>query len=283
MKRLQATVKAVFAALILVFVSVSFNASGQGITGPEGNISYTVLLPEGFNPATDRCPMVVLMHGIFSNKGRNPGSAIAKALAKEGIASIRFDFNGHGKSDGRTVDMTIDKEIADAMAVWEYVKALPYVSKIGILGHSQGGVIASMTAGMLAGSAIVPEGVVLMAPGSIIKDACQAGRFFNARFDPANPPDHISCFGLFKLGKDYLTSTQTLDIFGTAALYTGPVLILHGSQDGIVPIWCSEKYNESYGDHARLVVIDKENHRFTRRRKEAVREVVSFFTGLFGK
>lgn len=44
----------------------------------------------------------------------------------------------------------MDKEIEDALAMWEYVKSLPYVTKIGLLGHSQGGVVASMTAGILS-------------------------------------------------------------------------------------------------------------------------------------
>ena len=57
--------------------------------------------------------MVILMHGIFSSKDYNPMPALAKGLAKAGIASIRFDFNGHGKSEGRKQDMTIEKEIAD--------------------------------------------------------------------------------------------------------------------------------------------------------------------------
>lgn len=43
---------------------------------------------------TDSCHMVILMHGIFSNKDYPPMPNIAKALAKEGIASIRFDFDG---------------------------------------------------------------------------------------------------------------------------------------------------------------------------------------------
>ena len=54
------------------------------------------------------------MHGIFSSKDFNPMPSLAKALAKAGIASIRFDFDGHGKSEGRMQDMTIEKEIADA-------------------------------------------------------------------------------------------------------------------------------------------------------------------------
>ena len=81
------------------------------IKGPEGAIAYKITLPEGFNPNTDRCPMVILMHGIFANKGINPIPALARALAKAGIASIRFDFDGHGKSQGRMQDMTIEKGV----------------------------------------------------------------------------------------------------------------------------------------------------------------------------
>ena len=106
--------------------------------------------------------------------------ALAKELAKAGIASIRFDFNGHGKSEG-------------------------------------------------------PAAVVLIAPGAVIKEACQGGKFFNARFDPKDPPEFIRCWGTMKLGRDYLLSTQELDIYGTASAYGGPVRIVHGTRDKIVP------------------------------------------------
>lgn len=87
------------------------------IRGPEGELAYKITLPDGFDPAKDHCPMVILMHGIFSSKDYIPMPQLAKGLAKAGIASIRFDFNGHGKSDGRKQDMTIEKEIADARAI----------------------------------------------------------------------------------------------------------------------------------------------------------------------
>ena len=206
---------------------------------------------------------------------------LAKGLAKAGIASIRFDFDGHGKSDGRKQDMTIEKELADACAVWDYVQSLPYVNGVGLLGHSQGGVVASMAAGRLAAENIMPAGVVLIAPGSVIKEACQGGKFFNARFDPKDPPEYICCWGLYKLGREYLVTTQQLDIYGTAAAYQGPVILLHGDRDGIVPMWCSERYLEAYGSHATLKVVEGENHTITRRRKQVVRETVEFFRGVF--
>ena len=254
------------------------------VSGPEGGLAMKVALPEGFNPEVDRCPMVILMHGIFSSKDFNPMPSLAKALAKSGIASIRFDFDGHGKSEGRMQDMIIVKEIADAMAIWEYAKSLPYVTQIGFLGHSQGGVIASMTAGRLAAAGgAVPAGVVLLAPGSVIKQACQGGKFFNARFDPADPPEYIRCWGNMKLGREYLLTTQQLDIYGTAAAYEGPVLLLHGTKDSIVPMWCSEKYVETYGPHATLVKVDGENHMITRRKKEICAQAVAFFRQVLGR
>lgn len=258
----------------------TLQAKEYKVYGPQGGISCKISLPEHFNPDTDRCPMVILMHGIFSSKDYNPMPAIARGLAKAGIASIRFDFNGHGRSEGRMQDMTIEKEIGDAMAIYDYVKTLPYVSAIGFLGHSQGGVIASMTAGRLAERGEAPKGMVLIAPGAVIKEACQGGKFFNARFDPADPPAFIRCWGVMKLGREYLLTTQELDIYGTASAYKGPVRILHGTKDNIVPMWCSEKYKDTYGPQAELIVVEGENHTINQRRKKVVDLVVDFFQHL---
>lgn len=265
------------------FSSDTYHGGDSPIKGPQGDISFKITLPKGFNPATDRCKMVILMHGIFSSKDYNPVPQIAKGLAKAGIASIRFDFNGHGKSSGKMQDMTIEKEILDAQAVLNYVQSLPYVEEIGLLGHSQGGVIASMFAGVLSDAGNVPSGVVLIAPGTVIKEACQAGKFFNAKFDPANPPEYIRCWGIMKLGREYIVTTQNLDIIGTAAKYNGPVMLLHGDRDRIVPMWCSENLLKAYGDNAALKVISGENHTITRHRKTVIASAVEFFISVFDK
>ena len=275
----------IFGLLLLLISSLPLQACSRNeqkinLAGQQGKIACTITLPKGFNPETDQVPMVILMHGIFASKNWVPIPSFAKELAKAGIASIRLDFNGHGRSDGRMQDMTIEKELSDARAVWDYVQTLPYVSHVGLLGHSQGGVIASMTAGRLAAEGQTVEGLVLIAPRSVIKEACQGGKFFNARFDPHNPPEYIRCWGFMKLGREYLLTTQHLDIFGTAAAYQGPVLLLHGDKDNIVPLWCSEKYLETYGEQATLHVIPGVNHTITTRRNEVVRYAVDFFRQL---
>lgn len=267
---------------LLIIITLSFSLASFSreykVHGPQGGLAMEVTLPDGFNEETDKCPMVILMHGIFSSKNIVPIPALARSLAKEGIASICFDFGGHWKSEGQMQQMTVGKEIEDALAMWEYAKSLPYVSKIGLLGHSQGGVVASMTAGILASRGESPAALVLVAPGSVVQDACKGGRFFGAEFNPADPPEYVKCFGIMKLGREYILTTQELDIYGTAQAYTGPVRLIHGSKDNIVPLSCSEKFVEAYAQESELIVVEGENHMITRKLRKVVAHAVSFFT-----
>ena len=273
-------IKIFAAAFLLLCIAGKADARKFEVYGPQGGIATDITLPKGFDPETGKCPMVILMHGIFSSGNIVPMPALARELADAGIASIRFDFGGHWRSEGEMQHMTIGKEIEDALALWEYVKALPYVSEISLLGHSQGGVVASMTAGILESRGEKPAGLVLIAPGSVVQDACRNGRFFGAEFNPADPPEYVKCFGIMKLGREYILSTQELDIYGTAKAYTGPVRLIHGSKDTIVPMSCSEKFVETYGDRSELITVEGENHMITRKKKEVVALAVSFFENL---
>lgn len=266
-----------FLTILLILITTAAGARDFKVHGPQGGIAMDITLPKGLDPETEKCPMVILMHGIFSSGNIVPIPALARELADNGIASIRFDFGGHWRSEGEMQQMTIGKEIEDALAIWEYARSLPYVSEIGLLGHSQGGVVASMTAGILESRGEKPAGLVLIAPGSVVQEACRNGRFFGAEFNPADPPEFVKCFGIMKLGREYILSTQDLDIYGTAKAYTGPVRLIHGSKDTIVPMSCSERYVETYGDRSELIVVEGENHLITRKKKKVVVLSVGFF------
>lgn len=267
--------------LTIILTHSTMYARRYEVSGPQGGLSMTVNLPEGFDIKSDTCPMVILMHGIFSSKRITPLPTIAKSLAKAGIASIRFNFGGHWSSEGKMERMTIENEIADALAMWEYACSLPYVSKIGLLGHSQGGVVASMTAGRLAERTSITKplyGLVLIAPASVLKQACKHGGLLGAKFDPVNPPEIVKCFGVMKISREYILSTQQLEIYETAKNYNGPVRIIHGDQDKLVPMWCSEDYKRTYGEASELIVVKGENHRISKKTKEVAGLLVDFFT-----
>lgn len=271
--------KKTLSILLLVVLSSTLSAKDFQVFGPQGGLDMVVTLPDGFDTQTDTCPMVILMHGIFASKSITPMPTISKKLAQAGIASIRFNFGGHWSSQGETVKMTIPKEIDEAMAIWDYACSLPYVSKIGLLGHSQGGVVASMTAGRIASLPSAqrqPYALVLIAPASVLKNACNQGEMLGAKFDPSLPPEFIKCFGIMKVGKEYILTTQKLDIYGTAKAYKGPVRIIHGSEDNLVPLWCSEDYSEIYGEKAEKIIVNGENHRISRKTKHVADLVTEF-------
>ncbi len=275
------TMKRIITILIVTLLGQSMYAKDFNVRGPQGGLAMALTLPDGFDAETDSCELVILMHGLFASMDFIPMPRIAKQLAKAGIASIRFDFGGHWDSEGELVKMTIEKELADAMAMWDYACSLPYVSKIGLLGHSQGGVVASMMAGHLARRESVDKplyGLVLLAPASGLKNACRGGGLFDAKFDPADPPEYVRCFKVMKLGREYLLNTQQLDIYGTAEAYKGPVRIIHGKEDHMVPMWCSEDYKKLYGDAAELIVLEGENHLISKKTKRVAELVAEFFT-----
>lgn len=258
---------------LLAVLPISAIARAVTVHGPQGKLSMKLSLPRGFDTATGSCHLVILMHGIFSSKDYPPLPNIARALAREGIASLRFDFDGHGRSEGRMENMTIARELADARAVWDYVASLPYVSGVSLLGHSQGGVIASMTAGS---PDLNPEALILLAPGAVIKEATQGGHFFGNAYDPHDPPAYIKCFHHYKLGRAYLTETQQLDIFGASKPYQGPACIIHGTDDGIVPLWCSEKYHALYSPRSEMHLVQGENHLIIKKRRQVIALILDF-------
>ena len=132
-----------------------------------------------------------------------------------------------------------------------------------------------MLAGRLAAEGHEPDKLVLLAPGAVIKDACRGGHFFGNTFDPKDPPHHIKCYGLFKVGREYLTTTQHLDIYGTSAQYQGSVCILHGTNDKMVPLWCSKRYNTIYKNSI-LHLIQGEVHTMNKKLSETTSIIQQF-------
>ncbi len=258
---------------------VALNASAETkkikIQGSKGELSTIVQTPsvaEG-----QRCPMVILCHGFGAGKDEHQGmmKSIADSLEVEGVASIRFDFNGHGESDGKFSEMTVLNEIEDALCIYKYASSLPYVSKISIAGHSQGGVVASMVAGQLGAEKI--ERVVLLAPAAILREDALRGNTMGKQYDPVNPPAEIQLWGNIALGGDYVRTARDLPIFETACKYTGPACIVHGTDDRVAPYSLGICYDREY-PNSELHLLDLDDHGFSKHFPEMKKIVVNFLT-----
>ncbi len=229
------------------------------IDGDHGRLQAIIQKPE--LAQGQQCPMVVFCHGFGGTKDGPLFELICDTLQQHGIASVRFDFNGHGESEGEFKDMTVPNEIEDAKKVVEYVRDLRYVSDIAIVGHSQGGVVAAMTAGQLSEELGGPafKAVALMAPAAVLRDDAIRGNTMGKMYDPFDPGEYVELWGGMKLGGEYIRTAFSLPIYETAAKYQGKALIVHGNADRVVPytygegfhkIWPGSEYVlQEYFDH----------------------------------
>ena len=214
------------------------------IDGDHGKLSALIQKPE-LQPG-EKCPMVVFCHGFSGTKDGPLFELICDTLQAHGIASIRFDFNGHGQSEGEFKDMTVPNEIEDAKKVVEYVRDLNYVSDLAIAGHSQGGVVAAMTAGELSEALGEPafKAVALMAPAAVLRDDAIRGNTMGKSYDPFDAGEYVELWGGLKLGGNYIRTAFTLPIYETAAKYQGPAIIVHGNADRVVPYTYGERFHQ---------------------------------------
>ena len=250
-------------------------AQSQTVTidGDHGKLQGVILKPE--LTEGECCPMVLLCHGFMGNKEGALEKQIAALLQAQGIASIRFDFNGHGQSEGRFQDMTVPNEIVDAKKVIEYVSSLPYVESVAITGHSQGGVVAAMTAGDLGHEKI--KAVVLLAPAAVLRDDAIRGSTMGATYDPFNPGEGVELFRGLILGAEYIRTAFSLPIYETAAKYQGPALIIHGTGDRVVPYTYGERFHQTW-PASELVIIDRADHGFSKQIEQVASKTAEFLS-----
>ncbi len=115
-------------------------------TNGDAILSGTLTLPEKYTKET---PVVIMITGsglqdrdetLYSHK---PFAVIADYLARNGIASLRYDDRGFAKSTG-SKSYTIDDSKNDALAGIQLLRER--FTHVGIVGHSEGGTIALMIA-----------------------------------------------------------------------------------------------------------------------------------------
>jgi hydrolase of alpha-beta family len=227
------------------------------IPGSVGKLAATLQVPEMKQGA--KVPLVILMHGLGSDKDNMLFTALADSLQENGIASLRFDFNSHGKSEGNIVDMDFNNLQADAEKVLNYARKLDFVSNVSLAGHSMGGVIASMVAGREGTNKI--KSVVLFAPAVAIQDDAQRGEFSGFKFDPNNIPATFEVMG-HTMGGKWLKTAQTLNILETAKGYQGKLYVIHGTEDQFEPYVTSSLYLRD-NPNGKIVLLKGFDHYFS--------------------
>ena len=126
---------------------VTFRNETDGAT-----LAGTLTWPVGYEKHSKRKPVVVLLVSGSGQQNRDeelmehkPFLVIADYLARQGIATLRYDDRATGESVGGEVrNATTEDFMRDALAGLEFLRGRKSFAKVGLLGHSEGGAIAFM-------------------------------------------------------------------------------------------------------------------------------------------
>ncbi len=141
---------------------ITFKNEKDGIT-----LAGTLTLPD----TAGQFPAVMLLSGSGPQDrnetvfGHRPFLIIADYLTRNGIAVLRYDDRGVGASTGDFSTATTQDFVTDAMAAVGYLLTRPEInsSRIGLIGHSEGGLVAPLVASQSSDIAFI----VLLAPPAV--------------------------------------------------------------------------------------------------------------------
>ncbi len=113
-------------------------------------LAGTLTIPEGEGPF----PAVILISGSGPQNrneelmGHKPFLVIADYLTRNGIAVLRYDDRGVGKSKGDRIDATTANFATDVLAAFNFLVSKSKINpdSIGLIGHSEGGLVAPIAA-----------------------------------------------------------------------------------------------------------------------------------------
>lgn len=208
-------------------------------------------------------PGVVFCGGFKSDMTGTKAVALEAAAQARGTAFTRFDYFGHGQSDGRFAEGTIGRWKEDTLAILDQVCQGPQV----IVGSSMGGWLATLAALARPEQVI---GLVLIAPAlDFTEDLMWAQMNDNQRTillrdGVLREPSQYSAEP-YEYSLQLITEGRTHCLLKSGIVFDKPVRILQGMRDADVPWEHAMKTLDAFqGDDIRLTLIKDGDHRLSR-------------------
>lgn len=233
--------------------------------GPTRRIAYFAE-PDAPGPG----PAIIWLGGFKSDMSGSKASAVAEWAAAQGLRSVRFDYSGHGLSDGAFEDGTIGQWLGDSLAVLREVVRSPSI----LVGSSMGGwmtllILRALSAGTAPGIQPV-QGSVLLAPAWDMTEALFWQRFpeeVRAEIERTGVYNRPSAYddGDYPITRTLIEEGRTHLIRDTPFDPGAPVRILHGCRDPDVPWQHSiALLHLLSSDDVELTLIKDGEHRLSR-------------------
>ena len=219
-------------------------------------------------PVRSAAPGVVWLSGYRSDMGSTKAAALDAEAERRGLGLLRFDYSGHGRSEGRLEDGTVSRWLEETLTLVRAETEGPQI----VVGSSMGGYLALLAARALdeAGESGRIKGLILIAPAVDFTEALIWARASDearrAIMDegvwrrPSAYSSEPDCFtrALIEDGRKHL-------LLGGVIRTRAPTVVLQGMQDPDVPFAHALALMQQLGDDpATLTLIKDGDHRLSR-------------------
>ncbi|NIM91155.1 MAG: alpha/beta fold hydrolase [Candidatus Aminicenantes bacterium] len=213
------------------------------------------------NPKAEKeKPIVILCHGFFRSKDSKTYVELEKILNEKGLSTLRFDFFGHGESEGKFEEVTTSEAADDVLSAIKFLKESGY-GKIGLMGSSFGG-MASIIAASKVNDLYV---LALKSPVSDYSSIFQIHQE-GQEFKEIKEKGYTYLTDIEgkerKLNISFFIDAQKVNAYEAAKNIKIPTLIVHGDKDDSVPIQQSRRTASLMGN-CRLEVIEGADHGYS--------------------
>jgi pimeloyl-ACP methyl ester carboxylesterase len=208
-------------------------------------------------------PVVVFCPGFLSDMTGSKAEALSRWCAERGKAFLRFDYAGHGQSEGKAEDGTIEIWRDDTLAVLDALTDGPLL----LIGSSMGGWISLLAA--LARPSRV-QALLLIAPAPDFTDWGMAQKFTATQLAELNATGRVAIPSAYG-PEPYVYTSALMEAGARCRLLDKPipldlpVRILHGQNDPDVPwqlsLTLAEKLQSA---DVQLTLVKDGDHRLSR-------------------
>lgn len=219
-------------------------------------ISGQLYLPgEGDRPPY---PAVCICHGIpahLPDPSDRGYPVLAERVCREGLAVLIFNFRGTGASGG---NLDILGWTRDLKAAIDYLWVLPEVdrSHLALMGFSGGAAVSVYVASQ-------DERV-----SHIVACACPARFTFSEKDEPQNIVEHFRSLGAIRdetfppsVAEWFSGFREVSPVRYVAGIAPRPILLVHGSQDDVVPVAHADEMYARAREPKHLAIVDGAGHR----------------------
>ena len=222
-----------------------------------------------------------MCHGLLSNKESKIYLILENLLNEKGISIFRFDFSGHGESEGKFEDTTISGMADDILSSIDFLKKEGY-KKIGVLGSSFNGssIILAATKTKNIDTLILKSPVI---------DCGRSARLIAKRngltaedWKKKGFVNHIGSAGTKPLNYTFLKDAENINIFKLIKKVKSPIFIVYGNADEVVSM-DEMKRATNLIKESQMKIVRGANHLYTNpdHFKEAVTLIYEYITKNF--